>query len=198
MVKNIKFIGLSGTNGSGKDAAGKMLAEKHDYLFIDVADLLRNEARRRAIVVERKNLRAISAEWRRELGLGVLVDKAIAQYEKDSDKYVGVVIASLRNPGEAERIHEFGGTVVWLDADQKVRYDRIQKGLAVRNRAGEDNKTFEEFQNEEYAEMHPSVGSDSASLNMLGVKDKSDVIISNDLNDLDVFSTLVEKALGLK
>lgn len=198
MAKNLKFIGLSGTNGSGKDAAGNMLAEKYGYLFIDVAELLRNEARRRAIVVERKNLRAISSEWRRELGLGVLVDKAIAQYEKDSDKYSGIVIASLRNPGEADRIHEFGGIVVWLDADQRVRYDRIQKSLAIRNRAGEDNKTFEEFQTEEYAEMHPPEGSDNATLDMLGVKTKSDIIVSNDDNNLDVFRAMVEKALGLK
>ena len=52
-----------------------MLAHHHNYMFISVTDLLRNEARRRGLPVVRENLRTISAEWRRELGLGVLVDK---------------------------------------------------------------------------------------------------------------------------
>lgn len=198
MEKNLEFIGLAGTNGSGKDTVGHMLAEKHGYLFVDVTEFLRNEARRRAVTPDREELRTISAEWRRELGLGVLVDKAIAQYEKDSKKYPGgVIMASLRNPGEADRIHEFGGTMVWLDADPKIRYERIQSNASVRNRAAEDNKTFEQFQAEENIEMHPPEGSDSATLDMTIVKAKCDVTIFNDSNDLNAFQLIVEEALGL-
>jgi cytidylate kinase len=138
-VNKLQIIGLSGTNGSGKDAAGLILADKHGYLFISVTELLRNEAKRRGLPVEREVLRTVSAEWRRELGLGVLVDKAVAEYEKDADKDAGVVMASLRNPGEADRIHEFGGTMVWLDADPHVRYERIQANAAHRDRAEEEN-----------------------------------------------------------
>ncbi len=65
-------IGLSGTNGAGKDTVGEMLAAHHNYMFISVTELLRKEARRRYLPVERGVLRAISTEWRRELGLGVL------------------------------------------------------------------------------------------------------------------------------
>lgn len=197
MGKSIEFIGLAGTNGSGKDTVGHMLAEKHGYLFVDVTEFLRSEARRRGVTVDREELRTISAEWRRELGLGVLVDKAIAEYEKDSDKYAGVIMASLRNPGEADRIHEFGGTMVWLDADPKIRYERIQKNASIRNRAAEDNKTFEQFQAEENIEMHSQAGADNATLDMASVKSKSDVTIFNDSNDLDAFQLIVEKALGL-
>ena len=195
MNTKLQIIGLSGTNGSGKDTVGHILAERHGYLFISVTDLLRTEATRRGQPVEREVLRTISAEWRRELGLGVLVDKAVAEYETAKDKYSGVVMASLRNPGEADRVHDFGGTVIWIDADPRVRYDRVQANAAARNRAEEDNKSFEQFLAEEEAEMHAS--GDSATLDMAGVKDKADIFIDNGSDSLDAFTQAVEQQLGL-
>lgn len=193
-MNKLWVIGLAGTNGSGKDTVGQMLAKHHNYLFVSVTDVLRKEAERRGMAVTRENLRSISAEWRRELGLGVLIDKAVAEYDTVRDNYAGVVIASLRNPGEADRIHELGGTMAWIDADPKVRYERVQKNATTRGRAGEDNKTFDEFIAEEKAEMQS--GGDSATLNMSGVKDRCDVFPNNDA-DLTAFRQNVEQALGL-
>jgi dephospho-CoA kinase len=193
--QGLTIIGVAGTNGSGKDTVGQILADKYGYLFISVTEILRNEARRRGLPVERENLRSISAEWRRELGLGVLIDKAVAEYEIDKDKYKGLVVASLRNPGEADRTHEFHGTVIWVDADPRVRYDRIQANKAHRDRAEEDNKTYEEFLSEEEFEMHSS--GDAATLNMQGVKDKADLTLTNDFSSLDEFSSYLSKELGL-
>jgi len=192
---NKQIIGLGGTNGSGKDTVGHILADKYGYLFISVTDLLRAEARRRGQPVERGVLRTISAEWRRELGLGVLVDKAVAEYEAVKDKYTGVAMASLRNPGEADRVHDFGGTMVWVDADPHTRYDRIQANAAIRERAEEDNKTFEQFLVEEEAEMHHS--GDEATLDMAGVKAKSDIFLENNGNDLVQLQNDIKQSLGL-
>ncbi|HVV25509.1 MAG TPA: AAA family ATPase [Candidatus Saccharimonadales bacterium] len=195
MDKKVSIIGLSGTNGSGKDTVGQMLADKHNYLFISVTELLRAEAKRRGLPIQRENLRQISAEWRREFGLGVLVDKAVAEYRKKPDQYSGVVMASLRNPGEADRIHKLGGTMVWIDADPRVRYERIQANAHRRGRRSEDDKTFEEFMTEEAAEMQHD--GDSATLNMLGVKEKSDVFVQNDTSDLEAFGKQIDQVLGL-
>jgi hypothetical protein len=112
-MKRLQVIGLAGTNGSGKDTVGHLLVKAHGYMFVTVTDLLRAEAVRRTLKTERQVLRTISSQWRRELGLGVLVDKAIAEYEKKSDEYSGVVVASLRNPGEADR---FGLMVTHISA----------------------------------------------------------------------------------
>jgi len=184
-MRDKKIIGLSGTNGSGKDTVGHILADKHGYLFVSVTELLRDEARRQGLSVDRENLRAISAEWRREQGLGVLVDRAVESYEKVADKYAGVVMASLRNPGEATRVHELGGTVVWVDADPRIRYERIQANVLTRDRAEEDNKTYGQFLAEEEAEMHAS--GDNATLDMSGVKAQADITILNENSD---FTTL--------
>ncbi len=197
MNPKLQIIGLSGTNGSGKDTVGQILAEHHGYLFVSVTDILRNELQSRKLEVTRQNLRALSAEWRRESGLGVLIDTAVEQYQKVKDSYQGLVVGSLRNSGEADRIHELGGTVVWTDADPRVRYDRIQANAAARARAGEDAKSFKEFLAEEQAEMHRPEGADEATLNISAVKSRSDITIHNDSNDLEEFRRLVEQNLGL-
>ena len=194
-MNKLKVIGLAGTNGSGKDTAGHILAEHHNYLFISVTDLLRKEAERRGLPVERGVLRTISAEWRRALGLGVLVDKAVAEYETAKDKYAGVVIASIRNPGEADRVHALSGTMIWVDADPRIRYDRVQAARAERGREGEDDKTFEQFQAEEAAEMKQS--GDSATLNMAAVKELCDIFSNNDDGRIDNFRKDLERKLGL-
>jgi cytidylate kinase len=190
----MKIIGICGTNGSGKDTIGHMLAERHNWLFVSVTELLRDEAKKRGLPVEREVLRTISAEWRREGGLGVLVDKAVELFKTQDDKYEGLVMASLRNPGEVDRLHELGGTMVWTDADPGVRYNRIQANAGIRGRAGEDSKTFEQFISEEEAEMTPS--GDEATLDMSTVKEKSDVFLHNNDNDLEAFKDYVEQDLS--
>lgn len=192
-TNHLQIIGIAGTNGSGKDTVGHTLADRHSYLFVSVTDLLRAELNRRGVPVERDNLRQLSAEWRRQYGYAVLVDRAVEEFKRLQDKYVGVAIASLRNPYEADRVHELGGTVIWIDADPKTRYERIQNNAEARARAGEDSKTFEEFLAEETAEMHPS--GDAATLDMGAVKVRSDLFLFNDATNLTEFQDFITQQL---
>ncbi len=188
-MADIKIIGIGGTNGSGKDSLGQFLADDHGWLFISVTEILRDELKRRGLPIERNNLRNLSAEWRRESGLGVLVDKAVEIYKNSDKKYNGLAIASFRNPGEVDRTHALGGKVVWADADPKVRYERING----RGRGAEDNKTYEQFLEEEQAEMQHS--GDEATLNMSGVKAKADIYLENNANNLEYFKKEAQEAL---
>jgi dephospho-CoA kinase len=190
-----RIIGLAGTNGSGKDTVGRILANDYGYLFVSVTDLLREEALKRKIEPSRENLRMISAERRRETGqLGVLVDKALDKFERSGGSYEGLAIASLRNPGEADRVHELGGRVIWIDADPHIRYDRIQANAAARGRAAEDAKTFEQFQADEAAEMNQS--GDATTLNMSAVKARCDTSVINNQDDLRNLKTRIEESLS--
>ncbi|HSX29934.1 MAG TPA: AAA family ATPase [Candidatus Saccharimonadales bacterium] len=200
MKRGLHIIGVAGTNGSGKDTIGHLLAAHHMYWFISVTEVLRDECRKRGLPVEREHLRDISAEWRREYGYGVLVDKAIDAFNALPDKkqYRGVVMASLRNPHEADRVHELDGTVLWADADPEVRYKRIQANAVYRGRAGEDAKTYEQFLAEEAAEMHAPKGADEATLDMASVKERSDAFVRNNSSDMDEFEADLLAALGLK
>jgi len=196
MAVQPRIIGLAGTNGSGKDTVGHILAIDYGYLFISVTDLLREEALKQKLEPSRENLRMISAEWRRQTGqLGILVDKALDKFQQTAEDYEGLTIASIRHPGEADRVHELGGKVIWIDADPRVRYNRIQANATTRGRAAEDAKTFEQFQAEEAAEMNQS--GDNATLNMLAVKDRCDIIIQNNSDDLKAFHLLIKQKLDL-
>jgi hypothetical protein len=175
---------------------GHILATQHGFLFISVTDMLREELRRRGLPIDREHLRALSAEWRHEYGLGVLVDRAVDFYRSANSSlptYTGVAIASLRNPYEVDRVHELGGVVWWLDADPKVRYERIQHGLAERGRSAEDQKTFVEFLAEEHAEMHGT--SDAASLDMSKVHEKADLDLQNAGSDMGAFAQEIHEVL---
>jgi cytidylate kinase len=186
----MRLIGLSGTNGSGKDTVGQILAERHNFLFISVTDMLRKEALNRNLDTSRENLRTISAEWRRESGLGVLIDKAVEHYEKlgGDSKYAGLVVASLRNPGENDRVHELGGEVIWIDADPRVRYDRMKSRMRA-----DDPQTFEDFVAHEQAEMEHS--GDAATLSMSTVKDKADKIFNNEFSSLEKLDQALQTQL---
>ncbi|HSW78779.1 MAG TPA: AAA family ATPase [Candidatus Babeliales bacterium] len=188
----MNLIGISGTNGSGKDSLGKFLADDYGYLDVSVSEFLRQEAQKRGLPIEREVLRNISAEWRRDYGVGVLVDKAVELFNQSGNKYTGLVAIPMRNPGEAQHIKDLGGKLVWVDADPKLRYDRIYS----RQRSAEDNKTFEQFQREEYEEMHHH-GGDEATLNMAAVKAMADIFITNDNNNFEDFKTAAKKALNL-
>jgi dephospho-CoA kinase len=185
----MKLIGIGGTDGSGKDTVGYLLEERYGWQFVSVSDFLRIELRSRGKRLTRKSMRRLSAEWRRELGMGALVDKAVDIYEPR--KYSGLVLASLRNPGEADEIHKLGGKVVWVDADPKIRFGRITR----RKKGTEDEVTFEEFLVEEQAQMD-FYGDDSHTLNLAGVKKRSDFLLENNGSDIEKFKDEAEKALS--
>lgn len=187
----MKILGIGGTNGSGKDTLGEILANDYGFFSVSVSDFLREEAKKRGLPIEREVLRTISAEWRRDYGLGVLVDKAVELFKKSNGKYKGLVAIPMRNPGEAQHLKDMGGTLIWVDADPHIRYQRIYS----RQRSAEDNKTFEQFLAEEQAEKAHS--GDEATLNWQGVKDRADIFITNDNNDIQKFKQTAQKALSL-
>lgn len=185
----MKIIGIAGTNGSGKDTVSEFLAGQ-GWLFVSVADFLREEAKKRGRPIEREVLREISAEWRRQHGLGILVDKAVELFRQSDGKYKGLVVSPMRNPGEAQRVKNLDGKLVWIDADPKIRYERITK----RQRSTEDQKTFEQFLAEEQAEMEHS--GDEATLSISDVKAKADIFLQNN-GTLEEFKAAAKKALNL-
>lgn len=189
----MKLIGVGGTNGSGKDSLSEYLRDEFGWLFVSSSgDLLIPELKRRGLPLERGHMAALSAEWNREVSKGAIIDKAIEKYNQKSQqkRYNGLVISSIRHPWEADRIHQLGGKLVWVDADPKLRYDRIFN----RKQGDKDQKTFEQFLAEEQTEMMHA-GGDESTLNMSGVKDRADIFITNHSNDFETFRADAKKAL---
>lgn len=182
------ILGIGGTNGSGKDTVSHMLAERHGFYVGSATDMLAAELKRRGLPTERTYKRELSAEWRRQYGMAAIVDRAVE--EAKAAGYDKVIVGSLRHPGEADRVHELGGKVIWVDADPKVRYQRIS---SVDRGRVEDKKTFEEFLAEEEAEKHQS--GDAATLSTEAVKERSDVFLENNAESIDVFKDETEAML---
>jgi cytidylate kinase len=182
-----KLIGLAGTNGAGKDSVEGMLEKEFGYLFISGTDLLRAEATQRGLSNDRSILRTISSEWREKLGGGAFVKKILEKYG-DVSNGRGIVMASLRSPDEVDEIHQRGGLVLWIDADQRLRYERVSQSSRGRN--DEDQKAFEQFVKEEEIEMQG--GTKAKGLNMGAVKEKCDYFIQNNTSLETLKSKLIE------
>ena len=186
----VKIYGLAGTNGAGKDSLAEMLVERHKFYFAIATDMLRDELEKRGLPTDRVHKAQLSAEWRRQYAMAAIVDRAWEDFKKVKDKYDGIIIGSLRHPGEVDRIHELGGEVIWVDADPQIRYARIQNN--DRGRV-EDRKTFDEFMADEAREMQPE--GDEATLHVAAVKAKADIFIDNNGNDIAEFKDSAEKQL---
>lgn len=180
-MKLPEIIGIAGASGAGKDTAGHLLA-KYNYKFTSLSDTLRAELDVLGLAHTRENLRTLSGEWHREHGAEYLTLRTIMKYhnEKESFDYKGLAIGSIRRPAEAKVIQTHGGMVLWLDADRRVRFDRIQ--AAHRGRA-EDAASYEQWCADEDAEMTPPADDDGSALNMAGVRDMAGVSIDNSFKD---------------
>lgn len=191
----MNIIGVSGTNGAGKDVLGAFLAEEHGYLNITATSMFVDELNKRGLPIDRKHKSQLSAEWRRTYGMGAIVDRAVEAFKASGGKYKGLVVGSLRHPGEADRVHELGGTMVWIDADPRVRYERIQSNLHERvGTHAEAGVSYEDFLADEEREMTKE--GDEATLSMADVKERADIFLENNGNDLAVFKQAATKALG--
>lgn len=185
------IFGIAGTNGSGKDTVSNMLAERYGFFVASATDMFEAELKKRGLPTERSYKRELSAEWRRQYGMAAIVDRAVE--EAKAAGYDKIIVGSLRHPGEADRIHELGGKVIWVDAEPETRYQRITS--TDRGRV-EDKKTFEQFMADEEAEMHQS--GDAATISTLAVKQRSDIFLENSHQDIATFKDAAEIALGFK
>lgn len=178
-----EIIGISGTNGAGKDTLAALRHEKEGAEHVSLSDILRRELIARGITPERENLMNLSRQWRDESGdYGILATRTIQRYlggKAVEPTLGGLSIVSVRHPDEARRIKEADGKIFWIDADPKLRYERIQTG--GRNRV-DDRKSFEEFVAEEQREMYP-VSANPASVNLGVVSRIADVKIENNFDN---------------
>ncbi|MEX2014847.1 MAG: AAA family ATPase [Candidatus Saccharimonadales bacterium] len=166
------IIGLAGTNGSGKDTVGQILAEDYGFFVVSATAMLEEELKKRNLAFERENKRKVGNEWREQFGLSAIVDKAIEQAKaKGADK---LAIGSLRHPAEVQKVKELNGVAIWVDADPHKRYERIQSNKRGRI---EDQKTFEEFVKEEQDEMQSQ--GEAIGISGVEVKKLADIFIEN-------------------
>ena len=170
------IIGLTGTNGSGKDTVADYLKEKN-FSFHSLSDAIRDELRSQNSELTRENLIAAGNRLRQESGPGVLALRVAKKIQDNKEE--NVVVVSVRNVKEIAVLKELSDCMmVFVDAPIELRYERISQRGSER-----DNESFEEFKHKEELEM----GGTDEHVQQLGLcKEAADVVISNEgsLRDL--------------
>jgi dephospho-CoA kinase len=162
-------IGITGTDGAGKGAVVEYLQTK-GFAHYSVRALITKEILKRGLEVHRPHMREVANDMRAIHGGSVMVHMAAELAKEESiERYV---VESLRAVEEIELLHKNGGVLLAIDADQKIRYDRIQ-----RRGSETDNITFEQFVEQEDIE---SKSFNTAEQNKRAVMDMADHTFMND------------------
>lgn len=197
--KDVTIYGVAGTNGSGKDSLMDVLVG-YGFLQYHTSDGLRQIAHAVFKSTKRGGNEApmgIVGNAFRSAYPGGLVELGLLDWWlrvgvlPEDLRPRGLVIGSIRGTGEVERLKQIGGTLIVVDADPRIRYERLKS----RGRA-DDNISFEEFQQHEAADMAQGE-TDPTKFGMAAVIDAADVRIINNQNDLGIFRRQVVDQLAL-
>lgn len=177
------IFGLTGTAGSGKDTIADMLCDMYGMENLNTSNLVR--AITRHIYRQPPDFSPIRnqlyevANVLRSLNPATTVELCLLQ-----GRELGVNIAlitGLRSMGEADAVRKAGGKIIGIDADVRVRYDRI----SARGRDAEATRTFEQFsQQDAYENEGLSQNSDGRGIRY--IIDSAEIHIDNsgNLDDL--------------
>jgi len=191
----MRIIGLSGTLASGKDVVAELLAEKHGFLHVSTGDMLRAEKKRvfgNSPEAQLKRNDPFANKLRETKGPGVLVELAYKKYQHNKDKFPsGLVASGIRSIGEAEKIKELGGIIVFVDADRKTRYERA---FARKRDTNDSSASFDEFVAMERSES-PKDNEDKSIINLSVLNKIADIHLENNGSDISVFEKYVESQL---
>ena len=137
------IIGITGTNGAGKDTIVRFFQGKGFQMY-SCSDILRDECKQRGWDITRDHLIEIADTMREQEGYGVLAERVVEKIIKDNPGKT--VVNSVRHPGEVEILRKQDNFLfISVDAPIEMRYQRI----IGRNQNKEDDVSFEEFTKQE-------------------------------------------------
>ncbi len=138
------IIGITGSLGAGKGTIVEYLVSQKNFKHYSVSDYLIQELKKANRPTDRNVMREIANEIRTKYGPDYITK---VLFERAKENGGNTVIESIRNPKEVEFIKNNGGIMFAIDADQKIRYERISS-----RGTSKDSVTFEEFKIQEKKE----------------------------------------------
>ncbi len=140
------LIGITGTDGSGKGEVVARLVGHHGFTHYSSRSIILEHIPKGAEPT-RSQMRLTANELRAKYGNDFLVQKALEKMAADGVEKA--VVESIRTVAEADTIQKHGGLLIAVDANQHIRYERVQK-----RRSETDKVSFETFVEQEELEKN--------------------------------------------
>ncbi len=196
----MKIVGIGGLPRSGKDTLAELLI-KDGYFGFSFGDYNRKftfeRHKDKPDPISRENTTETSNWLREKYGADFFLKAALKEYEiakAEDGNYKGVVLFSVRAPVEVDWILKHGGELIWVEASDKVRHQRMLDHL----REGELPINLEEFKRQEAEQWQPQPGiPEESQMNISYVKKHATKIVVNNDNDVNKFLQAAQNALGL-
>jgi dephospho-CoA kinase len=141
------LIGITGTDGSGKGTVVEYLIAHYHFVHYSARGILVDELLRLDRETTRANMRLIANDMREKHGDDYIVTFNLARIEHN--KTERAIIESIRTVAEAKTLKAHGGILLAVDADQALRYERVQS-----RRSESDKVSFEDFVMQEELETN--------------------------------------------
>lgn len=163
-------IGITGTIGAGKGTVVEYLTKNQGFIHLSVRDFILGEIRRRGLEVEDRNvMREVANDLRATHGPAYIIEQL---FERAVERGEPALIESVRTIGEAEFLKSKGAKILAVDADRKLRYERITaRGLST------DHVDFDTWVAQEEREL---ASTEPWDMNVIGVMRMADARIEND------------------
>lgn len=198
--QGVALFGVAGSNGSGKDTILTMLADAGYFIF-NTGDNLRQITKAVMGTTQRGGNNSPTgriANAQRSTYPGGMVTLGMIDYWARIPhlppelRPAGLAIGSIRSVSEVEILKTFGGKLIVIDADPKVRYERV----VTRGRAYEKEISFERFMSEDEAEMGKNEA-DPTKFGLAQVMDMGDIVLDNSKDDVQQFIKQAKEATGV-
>jgi dephospho-CoA kinase len=162
------LIGITGTMGAGKGTIVSILVERYAFVHYSARAFLIKEIERRVLPVNRDSMIEVSNDLRTKHGADYMIRTLHAQAKEDG---CNAIIESVLTTGEAQYLKEQGALLIAIDADRRVRYERITS-----RQSETDRVSFEKFMEQEERKMHSD---DPSKHNVAGVMALADIHLMN-------------------
>ena len=164
------IIGITGTDGAGKGTAVRYLVDQKGFAYYSSRSFILEFIEKEGLPTTRNQMRLTANALRKEHGNAFVIKQAFEKARVNGQE--NVVIESLRAVAEGEYLKEEGGILLAVDAEQKLRYARVQE-----RRSESDQVTFEEFTAHEELEKNDP---DPHGMQKGRVMEMADYTIMND------------------
>lgn len=181
LLVHLMIIGVVGPIASGKSVMIELLIE-NGFTNLRVSDVLKEEATKLGIPLERKPLQDLGNKLRAENGEGYLAEQLVRKMD-DGRNYV---VDSIRNPGEIEVLKRIPGFVL-IGFDAPIE-KRIQ-WIVLRNKFG-DPRTEQEIREMEARDRGEGEGNNGQQV--WKCYEMADLRIVNDGNLEELFIKINE------